>query len=294
MTIAHDFAYLRPATLPEAMEALAHNEGAILLAGGTDVVPWLRDDAITPPALVDIKAIEGLDRIEADGGALHIGPLVTFTDLIASAEARERAPVLVEAAHTVASVGVRNRATLVGNICSAVPSCDAGPALLVHDALVEVAGPGGERSIPITEWFLGPRHQALGAGEIVTSVVVPDAGEHGACYVKLSRYRGEDLAQVGVAVLALPGKRYRVAYGAVGPVPFRAPAIEAHLDGADLDKGVLDGLTPLVDEAISPIADVRASKEYRIHMSRVMLRRGLAAAAARLEGGGPPYGESVI
>jgi carbon-monoxide dehydrogenase medium subunit len=293
MTIAHDFAYLRPATLPEAVAALAENEGAILLAGGTDVVPWLRDDAITPPALIDIKAVEGLDRIEATGGALRIGPLVTFTDLIGSAEALDRAPTLVEAAHTVASVGIRNRATLVGNLCSAVPSCDAGPALLVHDAVVEVAGPGGERSIPITEWFVGPRRQALGRGEIVSSVVIPDAGEHGGCYVKLSRYRGEDLAQVGVAVLALPGDHYRVAYGAVGPVPFRAPAIEEHLDGRALDD-TIDGLTPLVDAAISPIADVRASKEYRIHMSRVMLRRGLAAAAARLEGGGPPYGESVI
>ena len=294
MTIAHDFAYLRPATLAEAIEALSRHEGAMLLAGGTDVVPWLRDDAITPPALIDLKDVEGLDRIEAAGGALRIGPLVTFTDLIDSGIALEKAPVLVEAAHTVASVGVRNRATLAGNVCSAVPSCDAGPALLVHEAALEVAGPEGERSIPITEWFLGPRRQALGAGEIVTAVALPDAGPHGACYVKLSRYRGEDLAQVGVAVMALPGKRYRVAFGAVGPVPFRALEVEEYLEGKDPDPAALDGLGPLVERAISPIDDVRASKEYRTHMSRVMLRRGLAAAAARLEGGGPPYGEPVI
>lgn len=294
MTIAHDFAYLRPATMPDALAMFAEHEGAMLLAGGTDVIPWLRDDAITPGVLIDIKDIPGLTGIEVTGDVVRVGSLVTFSDLIASEIAGEVVPVLVEAAHTVASVGVRNRATLVGNVCSAVPSCDAGPPLLAYEASMEVIGPEGERSIPIQEWFLGPRSQSLGPGEIVTAVSIPVPGEHGGCYTKLSRYRGEDLAQVGLAVVALPGKRFRVAYGAVGPVPFRAPAIEEHLDGSDLDEATLAGLPPLVDEAISPIDDVRASKEYRSHMSRVMLRRSLVAALSRLSGGGPPYGESVI
>ncbi|MCB2224129.1 MAG: xanthine dehydrogenase family protein subunit M [Actinobacteria bacterium] len=294
MTIAHDFAYLRPATVPDALAMLADHRGAMVLAGGTDVVPWLRDDAITPETVVDIKDIAGFDAIDVADGVLRIGPLVTFSDLIASPVAAEHVPALVEASHTVASVGVRNRATVVGNICSAVPSCDAGPPLLVYEAAVEVAGPGGERSIPVLEWFLGPRTQALAEGELVTGITIPLPGAHGGCYAKLSRYRGEDLAQVGVAVLALPGNDYRVAFGAVGPVPFRAPAIEERLAGGgpgDADPAALDAL---VDEAISPIDDVRASKEYRTHMSRVMLRRSLAAAAARLDGGGPPYGEQVI
>ena len=294
MTIAHDFAYLRPATMPDAVAMLSEHPGAMLLAGGTDVVPWLRDDAITPEVVIDLKAIPGLDGIERDGGALRIGSLVTFTDLITSELANEAIPLVVEASHTVASVGVRNRATAVGNLCSAVPSCDIGPPLLVHEATLEVTGPGGERSIPIAEWFLGPRRQSLGAGEIVTSLVVPAPDPHGGCYAKLSRYRGEDLAQVGVAVLALPGRAYRVAYGAVGPVPFRAPAIEEHLAGRELDAETMAGLPPLIEEAISPIDDVRASKEYRAHMSRVMLERSLRAAAARLAGDGPAYGEPVI
>jgi len=294
MTIAHDFAYLRPGTLPEALAMLSEHGGAQLLAGGTDVVPWLRDDAITPDVFIDIKDIEGMSAIAVEGDVVKIGALVTFSDLIASEVIADVLPMLAEAAHTVASVGVRNRATLVGNICSAVPSCDGGPTVLVYEASLEVAGPEGERSIPISEWFLGPRHQSLGEGEIVTAVSIPVPGAHGGCYVKLGRYQGEDLAQVGVAVAALPGKQYRVAYGAVGPVPFRALAVEAYLAGKDLDDETLGGLGALIDEAISPIDDVRASKEYRTHMSRVMLTRGLAAAAARLEGGGPPYGESVI
>lgn len=294
MTIAHDFAYLRPATLPDAKAMLADHPGATLLAGGTDVVAWLRDDAITPEVVIDLKDIPDLKGITRDGDTLRIGALVTFSELIASEAANETVPVVVEAAHTVASVGVRNRATAVGNLCSAVPSCDIGPPLLVHEAWMEVTGPDGDRTIPLTEWFVGPRRQSLAEGEIAVALVVPIPAEHGACYAKLSRYRGEDLAQVGVAVMALPGREYRVAYGAVGPVPFRAPAIEAHLAGTDLDDETLAGLPELIGEAISPIDDVRASKEYRTHMSRVMLERSLRAAAARLAGGGPAYGESVI
>jgi len=287
MTIAHDFAYLRPATMPDALAAM-------LLAGGTDLVPWLRVDAITPEVVIVIKDVPGLAGIVARGDTLWIGALTTFSDLIASGAAAAAIPAVVEAAHTVASVGVRNRATLVGNVCSAVPSCDAGPPLLVYEASMEVTGPNGERSIPMLEWFLGPRSQSLGDGEIVTGVSIPVPGAHGGCYTKLSRYRGEDLAQVGLAVVALPDHQYRVAYGAVGPIPFRVPAIEQHLAGNGIDPSTLAGLPPLIDAAIAPIDDVRATKEYRAHMSRVMLDRTLVAAVSRLEGAGLPLGDSVI
>jgi carbon-monoxide dehydrogenase medium subunit len=295
MTITHDFAYHRPATLAEAVALLAEGgEGTWVLAGGTDVVPWLRDDAVHPDALVDLKRIEGLGDVTEADGVVSIGALVTFTDLLKSGLIAERLPLLGEAAATVASVGIRNRATLVGNLCSAVPSCDAGPALLCHDALLRVAGPDGNREIPISEWFVGPRRTSLETGELVTAVAVPDPGTHGACYAKLTRYRGEDLSQAGVAVVALPGNHYRVAFGAVGPVPFTAPTIEAHLDGRDLDPESVEGAVALVEGVISPITDVRATREYRSHMCKVMLRRALAAATGRLRGDGPPYREQVV
>jgi carbon-monoxide dehydrogenase medium subunit len=295
MTITHDFAYHRPGTLAEAVALLADGgEGTRVLAGGTDLVPWLRDDAVHPDALVDLKRIGGLRDIAEADGVVSIGALVTFSDLLESAIVAERLPLLGEAAATVASVGIRNRATLAGNLCSAVPSCDAGPALLCHDALLRVTGPGGDREIPISKWFEGPRRTSLRTGEIVTAVAVPDPGDHGACYAKLSRYRGEDLSQAGVAVVALPGNRYRVAFGAVGPVPFTAPAIEACLDGRELDAESVGEAVALVGGVISPITDLRATKEYRSHMCEVMLRRALTAAVARLRGGGPPYREQVV
>jgi len=295
MTIAHDFAYARPETLAEAVAMLAEHPGdARVLAGGTDLVAWLRDDAVHPDLLVDLKRIQGLGGIRAEDGVLHIGALVTFSDLISSETVASALPMLKEASATVASVGIRNRATLVGNLCSAVPSCDAGPALLSYEASLHATGPEGDRTVAVDDWFTGPRQTSRLPGEIVTGVSVPIPPRHGACYAKLARYRGEDLSQAGVAVVVHPGHRYRVAFGAVGPVPFRAPEIEAHLEGRPPDRENLEGAVALVEGSISPITDMRSTKEYRTHMCKVMLRRALVAADARMQGDGPPYGKQVV
>lgn len=296
MTIAQVFDYQRPETLDEAVEILAGHSGDVrVLAGGTDLVAWLRDEVIAPDLLVDIKQIEDLGGIVDEGDALSIGSLVTFADLLNSELVARRLPLIPEMAATVASTGIRNRATLVGNICSAVPSCDAGPVLLVHEAVVHTAGPAGPREIPIDEWFLGPRQTALSPGEIVTKVLVPlPPGAHGACYVRLSRYEGEDLAQASVAVLAPSDHRFRVAFGAVAATPVRARRIEALLDGQAPNPEIVARAVALVSEETSPITDIRASKEYRLRMSEVMLRRGLAAAVQRLEGNGPSYGTNLM
>jgi carbon-monoxide dehydrogenase medium subunit len=296
MTIAQVFDYQRPETLDEAVQMLAGHGGDVrVLAGGTDLVAWLRDEAVAPDLLVDIKRIEGLRKIADEGDALSIGSLVTFTDLLNSELVESRLPLMVEMSATVASTGIRNRATLVGNICSAVPSCDAGPPLLVHGATVHTIGPAGRRHISIDDWFLGPRKTALNTGEIVTKVVVPIPPRgHGACYVRLSRYEGEDLAQACVAVLAPTDHRFRVAFGAVAATPVRARRIEALLEGKALTPELIGEAMALVSEEISPITDIRASKEFRMRMSEVMLQRGLMAAVQRLEGNGPSYGTNLM
>ena len=156
-------------------------------------------------------------------------------------------------------------------------------------------GLAGSRRIPIDEWFLGPRQTALEPGEIVTKVVVPvPVGGHGASYVRLSRYEGEDLAQASVAVLAPSDHRFRIAFGAVAATPLRGRRIEALLEGAALDSALVGQAMALVSEEISPITDIRASKEYRLRMSEVMLQRGLKAAVERLEGNGPSYGTNLM
>ncbi|MGB5732350.1 MAG: xanthine dehydrogenase family protein subunit M [Acidimicrobiia bacterium] len=294
MVIAHEFDYRRPASLDEAIGILSEYPGsARLLAGGTDLVAWLRDDAVAPDVVVDIKDVPGLGDITYDGDLLRIGSLVTFTDLMESDLIRTHAPLLVEMAETVASTGIRNRATMVGNICSAVPSCDTGPVLLVYDTTVHVVGPAGERSVDINDWFVGLRQTALAEDEVVTGIDIK-IRQHGGVYVKLMRYAGEDLAQAAVGIVVYPGNEYKVAFGAVAPTPFRSSRIEGALRGKPLADALVAEVVAMVDDEISPITDMRASAEYRTRMTEVMLERGLWEASERFAGAGSDYGVRLI
>jgi CO/xanthine dehydrogenase FAD-binding subunit len=294
MTIAHDFEYVRPGSLDEAVAAMAE-PGARVLAGGTDLVAWLRDDLVEPTTVVDIKHVPGLSGIEEVAGKLRMGALATFSDLIASDLVRDRAPMLAEMAHHVASIGIRNRATVAGNLCSAVPSLDAGPPLLAFDGEITAIGPAGVTTMAVEDLFEGPRNTRLGPGEIVTAVTVPiPPDRYGAAFVKLGRYAGEDLAQANLAVLITESLDYRVAFGAVAPVPLRARSIEQALAGAPPDPDRIEAAVSMVADEISPITDLRASAQYREHMCRIMLRRALQAAWDRLTGLGAPYPSEFV
>ena len=289
MVIAQDVRYHKPETVTEAVRLLNEAPDTAILAGGTDLVAWMRDDVAHPAVLVDLKGIAELETLAWDGEALHLGALATFSHLLEAIEITEHAPVFREMADLVASVGIRNRATIVGNICSAVPSCDAGPVLLAYDTEVRVVGLDGERSVPIDAWFLGPRRSALADGEIVLGLRIRPPRKHGAAFLKLARYEGEDLAQASLAVSISDTNEYRVAFGAVAPTPRRARRIEALLAGNSVNTRLIAEATALVTEEIDPITDIRAGKVYREHMCRVMLARGLQAAADRLAGNGAPY-----
>jgi CO/xanthine dehydrogenase FAD-binding subunit len=296
VAIAHSFDYVKPGKLQEAIRILARQGSrARALAGGTDLVGLISDGMATPEVVVDLKGIPGLNRIEFKDDVLSIGALVTFSDLLDSPIIGKKFPVIREMAGWVASVGIRNRATMVGNLCSAVPCCDSGAVLLVYDAAVLVAGPKGKRKVPLREWFVGPRKTVLKRGEIATGVtVLLPKKKHGACFVKLRRYEGEDLAQASVTVLALAENRFRISFGSVAPRPIAAENVEALLEGQGLSEDLFQKAVELGREEIAPITDIRATKEYRAHMIGVMLERGLRAAVARLGGGGPDYGSSLI
>jgi CO/xanthine dehydrogenase FAD-binding subunit len=292
MPVAHEFEYFKPATLNEAISLLSKYDGsARVLAGGTDLALKIKEGTETPDVVVDIKGIETLKRLDFEGNRLFVGSLVTFSNLIDSQLVIEKFPLLRDASSTIGSVGIRNRATMAGNICSAVPSLDSGPALLVYEAEVLTKSADGGRTIPIDEWFVGPKQSALKTGEIVTSISVPLPEETCAgCYVKLGRYAGEDLAQAGVGILALEGNEYRVAFCAVGPVPKRSEKIEALLNGNELTDALIEDAKALIPEEISPITDIRSSKEYRMLMVKIMFERGIKAAVSRLTGNRPENG----
>ncbi|OGR68238.1 MAG: FAD-binding protein [Elusimicrobia bacterium GWC2_63_65] len=296
MPITAEFEYVKPKDMDEALHVFSlYREKARALAGGTDLVVHLKEGLARPEVVVDIKALPELAGLSLKGDILRLGALVTFSDLIESPVIKSKFPLLLEAALTVASTGVRNRATLAGNICSAVPSADSAPALAVYDAEVLVRSIRGERRVPMAEWFTGPKKTALAPDELVTAVELrlPEK-KHAGCYMKLSRYEGEDLAQGGVAALVFADNTYRVAVCALGPKPVRCSATEAVLNGGKLGDKALAKAKEAILREVSPISDIRSSKEYRLHMTQVMLGRALETAVARLFGKGPKYGSENI
>ena len=218
------FAYERPTSLAEATEVLAAlGDEARVLAGGTDLVVGLRDGSLEPAVVVDVKWIEELagETIESAGASLRFGALATMGQIERDARVLEQLPALAEAARVVGSVQIRNRATLAGNICNGSPAADTVPPLLVHGAVVQVAGPDGERSTPVDDFIVGPKQVDLAAGELVTAIDVPiPAPGFAAAYTRLVRRRGTDLASVTMCASVDAGDRVQLAYGSVGPRAF--------------------------------------------------------------------------
>ena len=295
MPILHDFDYFKPTTVDETLSLLSRFNNTAILAGGTDLIVNLKQGTATPEAVIDIKGLDELKVIKFENNRLSIGALVTFSELLESDIISEKFPLIIETSKTVGSVGIRNRATMVGNICSAVPSMDSGPPLCVYDADILVRGSGGERKIPVSGWFLEPGETSIKGGEFVTGISIPFPDKkHAGCYVRLGRYAGEDLAQVSIAILARSDNSYRIAFGAVAPVPVRAKQIEALLNGKKLNNSLIQQAKGIVPEEIAPISDIRASKEYRMHIAKVMFERGIKAAVDRLNGHGPEYGANLL
>lgn len=287
MSILHDYKFYQPEKIDKAVDLLdQYGKKAKLLAGGTDLVVQMKENVATPAAVIDIKKIDALSDIFVDDGTMFIGAAVTFTQLIESPLIAEYFPLLKQMSEKVASVGIRNRATLVGNICSAVPSADSAPALLVYAADVIAKSNFGTRLIPLDEWFTGPKQTSLESNELVTGITLNlPAHRQAGCYKKLGRYKGEDLAQAGISILVSKDYTYKIAFGAVGPVPKRARAVEAYLNGSEPSPQIIQKAKELLQEEISPLSDIRATKEYRSHMMNVMLERGLQEVVAALEGG---------
>lgn len=286
MAVAHDFNYYRPTELQEAMKLMKqYGANGRLLAGGTDLAVYIKEGLEHPQAVIDVKHIKELKGLEVQADGVFIGAKATFSDILNSKEIKKQYLLLWEAARSVASVGIRNRATLVGNICSAIPSLDSAPALLCYNAVVHVISSKGERAIPITEWFLAPRKTAKKPDEVVLGVNIPKpSGKSTGCYLKLGRYGGEDLAQAGIGMLFSQKFGFRVAYCAVGPIPKRAELIEKFINGKELTQDRIEKAKALVTSEIAPITDIRASQEYRTHMCEVMLQRGLTVCLDRMNG----------
>lgn len=223
------FDYFAPETLQETFSLLGkYGKDGRLLAGGTDLIVGLRGRQESAKYLIDIKGVKELQILSFnEKSGLTIGAAVTLNKLIHYDAVAKTYPILREAATTIADFQVRNRATLVGNVCNASPAADSAPALLVLNAAVNISGQTGTKKVPIQQFFTGVKKTILASNELVTSIEVPiPPGKSTGVYLKARRTMGEDLALVGVAGLGAPngkaGKEIRLAYASVAPTPVRA------------------------------------------------------------------------
>jgi carbon-monoxide dehydrogenase medium subunit len=292
MAMLAEFELLMPATLSEALAALAdHVPHGRPVAGGTNLVPDLRSGRHQPPVLVNINGLPELKGICEADGTIWVGAGTTIATLLKDPRVPQSGAVLKQAAAVFASPLVRNRATLGGNLADGSPAADTAPALLALDAEVELASQAGVRTLPLNEFFLGVRRTACRPDELIRAVRWPASlPGSGSAYTKLGLRKADAIAVVSVAVrLAFDPQggccQARIALGSVAPIPFRAATAEALLLGQAITPALAAEAGWLAAEAAAPISDVRASASYRKRMVAVLVRRLLLQAAGYPEEG---------
>ncbi|MFH1330765.1 MAG: xanthine dehydrogenase family protein subunit M [Actinomycetota bacterium] len=283
------FQYARPQTVAEALALLAeHGTRARILAGGTDLVIGLRNGEIRPTVVVDLKRVAALSPgIRLEDGHLCIGATTVMRAVEQDPGVLRHFPALAEAAGCVGSVQIRNRATVVGNVCNASPAADTAPPLLVYGAFVVAASPGGERRIPIDDFFIRSGQTTLKAGELVTGVDLPlPERRMGSAYTRLTRRRGTDLASITLCVGVDEAGVTRLSYGSVGPRPVLVLDESGTLaDPAAPEEAKASILESMLGGASPSPRSMRAGPEYRLAMLRVLGRRALQSAVERLAKG---------
>ncbi len=282
------FDLLLPQSLDDCIKLLArHGAEARPLAGGTDLLPQMKTGVSRPRVVVDLSGIERLRQIQAGNGqGLRIGAAVTARQIEQSPAIRGAYRSIAESGALVGSIQVRNLATVGGNLCNAEPSADMAPPLVALEAQAVIAGPRGERRVPMADLFTGVRKTALAPDEVLVEIVVPAPGPgSGGQYLRHTPRRELDIAVVGVASqLTLAGGRCtkaRIALAAVAPTPVRATAAERALEGQAITPALIEQAATLAVEAARPISDQRGSVEFRKHLVRVLTRRTLTTAFER-------------
>ena len=270
--------YLRPRTLEEALSLKEEIAESRFIAGGTDLLVRIDDGQEKPGALISLRSLPELAGIETNG-MTRLGAMTTLTDILEHQDVCGRYPILQQAVRAVGSVQIRNAATLGGNLCNASPCADGAQALLALDARLRVRGAGGERDVPIDEFFVGCRETCLRPDEVLTAVLI-DPPPPGSAGIFLKKCRLErDLALVSVAVfLEMDGstcRRGRVAVGSVAPTPLRLKEVESLLQGQRLSPELLARAQELARQSIAPVSDVRASADYRRQITGVLIKRAL-------------------
>lgn len=276
-----------PRSVDDCLKTLARRGGdAKVVAGGTDLLPQLKNGLLRPAFVVDLSGLAPLRRLTAGRQGLRVGAGVTARQLELDPRVQKRYASLAEGGALVGSVQIRNLATVGGNLCNAAPSADLAPPLMALEAEAVIAGPAGKRQVPLADFFLGVRRTVLAPDELLLELVVPAPGRRsGGNYLRHTPRRELDIAVVGVASqLTLADgvcARARIALAAVAPTPVRALAAERALEGQPVTPEHIERAAELAVGAAQPISDQRGSAEFRRHLVRVLTRRTLTTAFAR-------------
>jgi carbon-monoxide dehydrogenase medium subunit len=284
------FEYRTPKSLKEVHATLKEfGSDAKLIAGGTSLVIMMRQRLVRPNCLVSLRSVRGLNSIEIHDGGTRVGGLATHREVESSSLLRRRLPLLAETYHHVATIRVRNMATVGGGLAHADPNQDPPPTLIALGATVKATSADGSRVIPMDEFFTDYYETVLKPEEIVTEVFIPKMAPNSAgAYLKFLPRTADDYATVSAAaVLTLDKTRklisdVRIALGSVGVTPIRATAAEAVLRGQPLEAEAFAEAGEKAKEAVDPVSDFRGSAAYKKEMAGVFVRRALEKALATL------------
>lgn len=271
-----DAEYLRPETLEEAVLLKdKYSKDARVLAGGTDLIINLKENVIFCKYLLDIKKIPEMNEINYsyDTG-LSVGGAVSLNDLIENEYVKNKYKILVDSGKTLANSLLRNRATMLGNICNSSPAGDMIPAALVLDGSIEAVSKDSTRIIHLKDFFVGVKKNVLFDNEIALRVIFPKENGNGV-YLKKSRIKGHDLAQIGVAGILKNDGQLAFALGAAAPMPVIFDNLGSYKKTDLSDEMVIKKIIQKVIANIHPISDQRASKEYRIAMAEYLMREAI-------------------
>ncbi|MBM4264395.1 MAG: xanthine dehydrogenase family protein subunit M [Deltaproteobacteria bacterium] len=282
------FEYKTPKSLKEVQANLkdAGSDGK-LIAGGTALVIMMKQRLVRPTCLISLRSVRGLNGIEVKDGGLSIGGLATHREVESSALVKRRLPVLAETYHHVATLRVRNMATVGGGLAHADPNQDPPPTLIALGASVKAASANGSRVIPLDGFFTDYYETVLNPDEIITELFIPKvAANTGMAYIKFLPRTADDYATVSAAaVLTLDKAKkniadVRIALGSVGVTPIRATEAEAVLRGQPLKAEAFAEAGEKAKGAVDPVSDFRGSAGYKKDMAAVFVRRALEKALA--------------
>jgi CO/xanthine dehydrogenase FAD-binding subunit len=282
------FDYYAPEGIEDACRLLMElGGGAVVMAGGTDILLKIRRGLLKAKAVVDLQKIKGMNRISfEEGEGLTIGAMARLADVEIHPVIKDKYPAVADAARATANVQIRNMGTVAGNLCNAAPSAENAPVLIAMGAKVTLTAVKGQRELPLEEFFKGPGLTAIDEGEVLTSihVPIPPAGS-GASYKHISPRSKVDISAVGVGVmLTMNGdicEEAKIALGAVAPIPMRAIKAENVIKGGRISSDLLEKAGLEASGECAPITDVRATAEYRRKMVAVLTIRALNEANSR-------------